>query len=209
MRIYNLGEPANEPLLLSEVRDHLRIDHSEEDAYLGALITASRIYAESWTGLHLVDQTLKVTLDQWPVGRRGHWWSGLTDGPLTSLFGTVDNFRLPVAPVSKINEIRTLGTDGSFTQWDSGLYRLVGGVDPALELASGASWPPPAGKTGGIEISVTAGFGPDWNSVPAAIRQAMLMIVARLYAARGDSPAEAMRTTGAATLLAPFRRVKL
>ncbi len=209
MRIYNLGEPLNEPLLLAEVRDHLRIDNSDEDAYLGALITAARIYAESWTGLHLIDQSLKVTLDQWPGETRGQWWSGLATGPLSGLFGDRTSFRLAVAPVSLISEIRTLDGLGGAILWDSAQYRLVTGVDPVLTLASGASWPKPGQKTAGIEIALTAGFGPNWNSVPAAIRQAMLMIVARLYAARGDSPAEAMRTTGAAALLAPFRRVKL
>lgn len=210
MRLYNLTEPAVEPILIAEARDHLRIDGDSEDAYLGALIAAARIYGESWTGLTFINQQMKLTLDHWPrtSGRNG-WWDGLADGVMDSLFGYSKSVALPVSPVSSIDNIQITESDESISSWTSDDWILIDGVDPSILLKDGAAWPKPGRSAAGIDITLTAGFGPDSNSVPAAIKQALLMIIARLYAARGDSPSEAMHTSGAAALLTPYRKVRL
>ena len=38
-----------EPVTLAEAKLHLRVEHSDEDAYIGGLISAAREYAESFT----------------------------------------------------------------------------------------------------------------------------------------------------------------
>jgi uncharacterized phiE125 gp8 family phage protein len=41
--------PASEPLTLAEVKEFLRVDHSDDDATLAIFITAARQLCESYT----------------------------------------------------------------------------------------------------------------------------------------------------------------
>lgn len=68
--------PASEPLDLTDVKLHLRVEHNADDALITALIQAAREQAESYTGRALITQTWVLTdtapadpllLPRWPV----------------------------------------------------------------------------------------------------------------------------------------------
>lgn len=68
--------PAAEPLLLADVKLHLRVEHSADDTLITALIQAAREQAESYTGRALITQTWVLTdeapsdpllLPRWPA----------------------------------------------------------------------------------------------------------------------------------------------
>ena len=58
-----IAPPQTEPVTLMEAKAHLRIDGSEEDELLSALITAAREMAEEYTRRAFITQTWELALD--------------------------------------------------------------------------------------------------------------------------------------------------
>jgi len=58
--------PAVESISLAGAKAHLRIDASDGDALLSALITAARMFAARTLGVALITQSWSYFLDFWP-----------------------------------------------------------------------------------------------------------------------------------------------
>ncbi|MBN9305642.1 MAG: hypothetical protein BGO82_04010 [Devosia sp. 67-54] len=58
-----IAGPGEEPVALAEAKAFCRIDGSDEDALVAALIVAARLQVESLTGRALVTQTWRLTLN--------------------------------------------------------------------------------------------------------------------------------------------------
>jgi uncharacterized phiE125 gp8 family phage protein len=58
--------PASEPLTLAEVKEFLRVDHSDDDATLAIFITAARQLCESYTRMALLPTTFEEYFDDFP-----------------------------------------------------------------------------------------------------------------------------------------------
>ncbi len=153
--------PAAEPVSLAEAKAHLRVDITEDDSLITALITAARQHAEAITRRQLVTATWDLTLDGWPDG---------------------DTILMPLPPLQGVTSI---------TYKDSGetVYALLATdyiVDKAEEpgrivLAYGKTWPSAAlYPAAAITVRFTAGYG-DAAAVPQAIKQAILLLVAHWY----------------------------
>lgn len=64
-----------EPVTLEEVKEHLRLDHDEDDGLIGTLITGARQYVELYTGRALAAATYRwaaesgspYTIPLWPA----------------------------------------------------------------------------------------------------------------------------------------------
>lgn len=221
MRTVIISPPACEPVLLDEFKDHLRLDGSDEDAPLGALISSARNLVENYLNLYLVDRTLALYLDKWPLqdglGTSSHsipWWSGTASGALSLLDRAASSIVLPLRPVSDISSINMIAPDGTETLWSADNYQLRPGLSPLIALQSGRRWPAAGRAVDGIKITLISGFGSSWNAVPASLRQATLMLASHLYANRGDTSANsssysAIAASGAAGLLAPYRERRL
>ncbi|WP_286828749.1 MULTISPECIES: head-tail connector protein [Kordiimonas] len=209
MRIETLSAPASEPLLLDEIKNHLRLDGSADDVGLGGLLRAAREMVENHLGLCLINRSLALYLDAWP-GSMGQmpWWQGVASGSMAAFVRMAEYLPLPVRPVSGIGAIQTYDVDGAATVWDAENYNLKPGLEPALYRTSG-SWPTPGRTLDGISIELTTGFGDSWNDVPADIRQALLMLVAHLFENRGDTGTKAMDASGAGAVLKPYRKLQI
>lgn len=73
-----LEGPAVEPVLLPEIKAHLRLDGDTEDDLLDGLITAARVAVETEIRRVLIAQRWRAVFDDWlwdelvlPVGRNG------------------------------------------------------------------------------------------------------------------------------------------
>lgn len=60
------AEPASEPITVTELKTHLKIDWADEDDYLSALIQAAREMCEAYTNVSFFTQTYTVDLDDFP-----------------------------------------------------------------------------------------------------------------------------------------------
>lgn len=219
MRILQTTTPSREPVLLEEVKEHLRVDSDHEDATISRFITASRATVEATTGLYLIERNLDVYIDSWAElvpelvpGRSNSCGSRPGQDYLVPGSGHCSIVRLPVRPVAAVISVNLIDEDGTETEWSVGNYKVTPGLEPFLRLALNAAWPSPGRKFEGIKISVTAGFGTDWNSVPETIQQAVVMMATKLYVCRGDealSSTNLLNASGAGGLLQVFRRMQL
>lgn len=191
MGLVLVSGPAAEPLSLDDVKTHLRVDGTSEDALLQSLILTSRLHIEAALGLALVTQGWRLVLDCWPA-----------DGIV----------KLPVAPVQAIDEVRVATAEGTLSIVDAADYMLDTSGRPARLIAKAGVWPRPGRKFAGIEIDLTAGFGPAASDVPEPVRQALLLLVAHWYEHRDPieigTPATAV-PHAVSRLLNPYRAVRL
>lgn len=194
--------PAAEPVTVAEARAWLRIDGADDDATLGALITAARQAAEEHLRRSLVTQTWKLTLDG--AGGRGEWVPGVYELPVDAFDGepprTLD---LPKGPVQAVTTVTTYGTDNAGTVFPAPGYRLSG---DRLALNPGFYWPGSLRPQGGTEILYTAGYG-DAAAVPRPIKQGILIHAASLYEQRGMCDDPSGLPAGCLALYAPYRTV--
>jgi uncharacterized phiE125 gp8 family phage protein len=179
MHIETLVPPVVDPLLLEEAKDHLRLSSTAEDAATSALIAAATGMVERRFGLALVNRTLKMTL---PAPRTAE-------------------MRLPVRPLVSLSAVGLIPEPGEETTLAEDSYHFCPGLLPVITFRKPVTTP--------VVVTAEAGFGESWNSIPADIRQAVLLLIGHLYSHRGDARSGAWQDSGALTLLAPYRSVRL
>jgi len=178
--------PAAEPVTLDEAKAHLKVDTTDDDALITSLISAARARAEWHTGRAFVTQSWTLWLDALPC-----------DGII----------EVPLPPLQSVASITAYALDDSATVLDAATWQVDTASSPArLMLKPNASPPVNLRALNAIAIAFTAGYG-DADDVPAPVKQAVLVIVAWLYANRGDIASETPQE--ALALLAPTRVVKL
>ena len=211
MRIETLSAPTSGTLLLDEVKDHLRLGSSDEDAALAALMRTAETMMENHLGAALVAREVRVYLDRFTASAATPdlWWQGTLEGPMSWAQGAASTLPLPVRPLIEVSKVEIWRADG-WDEWPAANYSVSPGMTAFLHAADGAAWPTPARASGGIRITARIGFGEDWNAVPPAVRHALQQLVAWLYSHRGDEAAEdAMTASGAVALVAPYRKARL
>lgn len=187
MGLERIAPPAAEPVTLAEAKAHLRVDGSGEDALIASLAVAAREAAERYTGRALIAQDWRLWRDAWPAG------------------GIVP---LPLPPLLAVTSVSVFGTDGAEQAVPSAHYVVDAASAPGrIVFVPGAVPPAALRAANGFAVAFTAGYGADAADVPQAIRTAILMILAHLFARRGDAAGEL--PPGALALLAPYRAVRL
>jgi len=159
--------PAVEPVTLTELKAHARIDTSADDALAAMLITAARLWAESYTRRAFMTQTWRLSLDAWPE-------SSVVE--------------LPRPPLTNVDEITTYDDNDAGTIWGAENYYVDTGNEPGrLALRAGRTWPVPTRAVKGISIDFTAGYGTTASDVPEAIKLAIKQLAAHWYEHRGEA----------------------
>lgn len=183
-----LNGPALEPVSLADAKGWLRVDSDGEDALIGALVTSARLVVEAAARMLLVSQQGRLVLDRWPTGTE---------------------LALPLAPIMRIDAVRTRDAAGDETLVAPETWRLSGGLhDPAIFFH--AAPPAPGRSVAGIEIDVTAGFGVAAEDVPEDLRQAIRLLVARWHERRGDADTDTSAfPPEVSALIMNWRRMRL
>lgn len=178
--------PTTALLSLGETKQHLRVDHADEDGLILGLIDAAQKYLEGPFG------TLGRTI------MRQTWTGRVAVWPLTAYV------EIPLPPFISLDEVRLIEDDGSETVWPVGNYRVQGGVEQPARLWSVETWPSANGASG-FAFDFTAGYG-DQHELPENIRAAALMIVADFYDNRAAfADREAYKNPTVERMLAPFK----
>ncbi len=155
--------PAAEPVSTAEAKTHLRITHSDDDTYIGTLISAARLYAEAQTRRALINQTWELTAESFPK-----------------------EIRLIPAPLSSVTHIKYYDGDGTLQTLSSSAYQVdttdsVGIVTEAY----GYSWPTVRdGLYNGVQVRFVAGYGGASTDVPSSVIHAIKILVSHWYEAR-------------------------
>jgi uncharacterized phiE125 gp8 family phage protein len=180
--------PTAEPLALADVKAHLRLAITDDDAYIAALITAARRAIESRYGLTLMCQSWALFADGWP-----------SDGV----------FHIPLWPVITVDGLTSFADDDTASTIDPAHYFLDAASRPArVALRQGRVFAPPGRNINGLKLSFTAGFGVDASFVPQEVKQALMATVADWYQNRGDEAGGTLPAT-ALEALAAYRNARL
>lgn len=159
MGLVVVSPPVEEPVSLADVKAYLRVDLLDEDQLIQSLITAAREYVELYTGRVLVTQTLRLTLNSFPVG----------ESPIV----------LPRPRLQRVESVTYTDVDG-LTQTMTG-YIVDTTAEPGrLSHPPGSSWPDTNGQLNAVTIDYVAGYG-FADDVPKAIKQAMMLLISHWY----------------------------
>jgi len=152
--------PSEEPITLSEAKEHLRVDFSDEDTYIGTLITTARKYCESYTNKVFITQSWRQNLDTFPRVIK------LKVSPVVSLTSL---------KYYDTNETQQTLTDNS-DNFQKDFLSDCGSLHEGLVNA----WPSVGDTINAIEIITVCGYGAA-SSVPAEIKHAIKLMVSHLY----------------------------
>lgn len=153
--------PSEEPVSLAEAKDHCRVDGSDEDMLITALITAARESAEHETGRALCTQTRELVLDEFP-----------------------EAFVLRGAPVQSVVSIKYIDSAGVEQTLDPADYILDKDSEPGFAVAGyGKAWPETYAMINAVRVRYVCGYGVA-SDVPASIKAWMLLAIGTLYAQR-------------------------
>lgn len=175
--------PASEPISLSEAREHLRVETTDEDAYILGLIQSAREIAEQKTGRRLITQTWQLVRDNF-AGR----------------------IQL-LADTSAITSVSYQDTDNATQTLASSVYELrTTALVPEVGLKYSQSWPSILCHPGSVTIEFTVGYGDD-TAVPQPIKQAMLLLIGDMYEHREETSQMKLETMPMASkyLLSQYR----
>ena len=161
--------PAVEPLTVAEAKLHLRVDISDDDAYIGTLITAAREWVENYLDRTLITTQLILRAAEFPTQE-------------------LELARPPMATAGTATAVVITYTlaDTTTATLSTALYRVdrtttPGNVAPIIN----GTWPSDVIEdANAVAVTYWAGYGPTSASVPATIRHAMLMLIGHWYEQR-------------------------
>ena len=162
--------PSEEPLALAEAKSHLRVENTDDDALITALIVAAREQAESITARALCTQTWELVLDAFP-----------------------EACVLRHSPVQSVTSVDYLDTDGASQSLNLLDTILDKDNTPGyLVPAYGKAWPATYCVPNAVRVRYVSGYGAAAD-VPQSIKTWMLMAIATFDAQRasfisGQSP---------------------
>lgn len=155
-------QPLTEPITLDEVKAHLRITSSSDDAMILRNITAAREYAEKITRRSLVYKGYVCHFDRFPAPGQ----------PM----------RLPAPPLVTLTSISYLDTALDLQVWDSDEYFVASHQEPALVVPKpGNVFPVAANVPDSVEVHLLSGYSADGygdltKPCPEHIRLAMMQL---------------------------------
>lgn len=156
--------PIVEPITIAEAKAQLGIqsDDAGSDAIISRRITEARQWAEDYMQRALITQIQEIRLDAFPY-----------------CFGTNrDAIKLPFPNLLTVVHVKYIDLNGteqtiSAADYVVDTYSFVGLVRPAY----GVSWPAARTELNAVRIQYTCGYGATALTVPALIREGLLLLV--------------------------------
>jgi uncharacterized phiE125 gp8 family phage protein len=180
--------PASEPVSLAEAKLYLKLDGDDENDLVASLIAAARLTIEAASRKQLIAQTWRLVLKRWPS----------------------EPLRSPLSPLLAVTGAALRSSANVVTPLPNVVGQIMAGVDPPA-ITLGSPQPVLVPPDGQLEIDLLTGFGPAATDVPASLRQAVLMQMARWFENRGDhvTGADASLAPEIMALVNPFRGMRI
>lgn len=188
MTLFLVTPPALEPVSRDEAKAYLKVETDDDDALIDTMIAAARLHVEAATRRVLVSQAWRMVLDGWPPRRR---------------------IEIPLSPVISIDAVTVYDEAGDPAALPAADWLADVASVPARILVREAV--PVGAAFNGIEIDLTAGYGPAASDVPEPLRMAILQLVAQWHETREPVAFGAVHEVPASVsaLTAPYRAVAL
>jgi hypothetical protein len=206
--------PSREPVTLGEAKGQLTLETDEDDDLLNRCIAAAREHAEAYCNRGIVEQTVELTLDRFPAsGCAPHDVHSCRTGPASSCRACHLFLELPFGALAEdppviLKYINAAGDETTLVE-DTDYSVDAVSVPGRLHLAYGKTWPAARRQWNAVTVEYVVGWTVD--SVPAGIKQAMLLLIAQMYEVRSPEVEKALVPIKFSyeTLLNPFRLVTL
>ena len=144
----------------SEAKEHLRVDHSDDDTYILALTKAAQLVCEHFCNFDFTPCEWKFQCDT---------WSQVYD--------------VPYSGINEISSIEYMDVSNSVVTVTSSDYYFKPHIQPnSISFVDGYNYPSLYNGTGGIVVTFTTRFGLSSESTFNVIcKQAVLMTIADMY----------------------------
>lgn len=151
--------PTTEPVTTAEAKTHMRVSTSDDDTYVGTLITVARKHVENIVGRALINQTWNYYLPCFPYDA-----------------GYIE---IPIGNLSSVSSIKYTNSSNSETTWTASNYIVDTYNTPGrIVLAYNQTWPSFVEKpVNAVNIEFVAGYGSSAANVPEGIKHAMLLLI--------------------------------
>ncbi len=154
MNFERIGTPAA-AVSLDECKAHMRVDHTEEDSSITAMMRTAQSEVEDYAGIALTSQTIRVTLHGWP---------------------DVLDMVLPIGPIQDGAPL-SVTLDGVAM----GGYELSGNKLPRLNLTTEITEDM---RNGVVVVEYQAGFSDDATGIPDDLKTAVCDQALQIYELR-------------------------
>lgn len=175
IRLRTLVEPAVEPVLSSEARDHLHLTEGSEDAEVAMLYAAAREHVEEYTGRRIIARKVRQSYDRFPWGKV----LLLAESPL------LPTSTSHPAPVVRYFTQNSSGSSGG-SVLASTLYVVNRDRDPpAIVLKRDGEFPTVELRNAdGVHVDYWVGYSTSSTGAPAWSRAAINLVGAHWFANR-------------------------
>jgi uncharacterized phiE125 gp8 family phage protein len=160
--LVRITEATGTVITIAELKAQLNFFENESDALLAGYIHAAQNWVSEAIGRPLLEETWEYRLNYFPC----NWHHG--------------SIRIPM-PVTSITGITYLDSGGIEQELDTAVYLTIGNT---ISLAYGKHWPTTRREAGAVRVIFVSGFGPDHNSCPEPLREAVMLLAARFFAQR-------------------------
>lgn len=191
MSLKLITAPTAEPITLQEAKDHLRVDSTDDDALISAIIEAARQHLDGRDGIlsrALMPQTWDYSIDRFPDG---------------------DTIPLPLAPAQSITSVKYVDGNGVTQTMSASDYALSADLEwsPSVRLGYNKTWPSTRDTYDAVTVRFVAGYA-SAAVVPAPLKAAILLLIGHLYENReATAPAQVHEVPlTVKNLIAPYRR---
>jgi uncharacterized phiE125 gp8 family phage protein len=166
--------PAALPISVAEVKEQLRIEHSDDDDLIYRLISAAVAFTDvqGALGKAIITQTWR----QWVSANPGEVY-------------------LMVKPVQSLTAVKYYDTNGALQTATLADYETFGTANSRyVKPASGKTWPTTQARPDAIALEYTTGYGASASAVPETIRHGLMMLIGHWYENRESSTTDRLES---------------
>jgi len=178
-----LSAPESYPVSLADVKEHLKVEHSDEDDLITSYIATATSICEVRTGRAFVEQTWKYHLSEFPDSK----------------------LYLPKPPLMSVTHIKYYDAENSQQTWSADNYHVVTGTKGQgwIEPISTTTYPTTYTRPDSIEIQFVCGY----ETQPPQAEHLIKLIVGGFYEEREGQSYNTIKDNPAVERLANQLRV--
>lgn len=157
-----LEAPATTPVTLTEVKDQLRVEHTDDDTLINRLISVAVAYTDVQGALGHAMITQK-----W-----GQWVNSTPPQTVKLLLG----------PLIAVTAVKYYDANGTLQTDTLSNYEIFGTeFSSTIGPKEGFAWPVTQDRPDAIRIEYTIGYGSATTDIPETLRHALMMLIGHWY----------------------------